>query len=104
MAKLVTRTFPISRPTQRNVSPVTINLATGYLVTQFSSQRYKEDIKPMSKASEALLRAQTGHLPIQKGDRSNQARDFGLIAEEVAKVNPKLSRPGSERATRERTI
>ena len=45
--------------------PVLVN-ATGKLGTTTSSKRFKEQIKPMGKASEALFCAETGHLPLQK--------------------------------------
>jgi len=53
-----------------------------------SSLRFKKDIKPMDKASEWVLALKpvTFHY---KGDETNMPQ-FGLIAEEVAKVNPAL--------------
>ena len=62
--------------------------ATGKLATVLSSRRFKHDIKPMDKASEALL----GLKPVTfhyKSDAKNTPC-FGLIAEEVAEVNPDL--------------
>jgi hypothetical protein len=67
---------------------VTIN-ASGQLGTQApSSRRFKKEIKPMEKASEAILALQpvTFHY---KSDNTDTPQ-FGLIAEEVAKVNPNL--------------
>jgi hypothetical protein len=60
----------------------------GKLGTVASSKRFKEDIKPMNKASEALLALKpvTFHY---KSD-SKATPQFGLIAEEVAEVNPNL--------------
>ena len=55
--------------TQQNLSPVTVDLATGLLGHEFSSQRYKEDIKPMSDASEALFALKPVTYRYQKGDR-----------------------------------
>jgi len=70
-----------------NALPVVIDGA-GQLGTISSSQRFKHDIKPMDKASEALLALEpvTFHY---KSDSANIAQ-FGLIAEEVEKVNPDL--------------
>jgi hypothetical protein len=53
-----------------------------------SSRRFKEEIKPMERASEALfaLKPVTFHY---KSDSTNTSQ-FGLIAEEVAEVNPDL--------------
>jgi hypothetical protein len=62
--------------------------ATGKLATVLSSRRFKRDIKPMNKASEAILALKpvTFHY---KSDAKNTPC-FGLIAEEVAEVNPDL--------------
>jgi len=67
---------------------------TGRLGTQSSSRRFKDDITSMEKASEALLslRPVTFHY---KNDVKGTPR-FGLIAEEVAKVNPALVVPDKE--------
>ena len=64
--------------------------ASGHLGTTPSSQRFKNEIKPMDKASEAILSLR----PVTFRYKSEPAKDktpqFGLIAEEVAKVNPDL--------------
>jgi hypothetical protein len=53
-----------------------------------SSKRFKQEIKPMDKASEAILALKpvTFHY---KSDKTGTPQ-FGLIAEEVAAVNPDL--------------
>jgi Chaperone of endosialidase len=60
----------------------------GKLGTAISSRRFKHDIKRMDKTSEAVLALKpvTFHY---KSDNTNTPQ-FGLIAEEVAKVNPDL--------------
>jgi hypothetical protein len=60
----------------------------GKLGTTFSSRRFKHDIKPMDKASEAVLALKpvTFHY---KSDTKDTPQ-FGLIAEDVAAVNPDL--------------
>src|SRR4029079_6979405 len=60
----------------------------GQLGTISSSRRFKDEIKPMEKASEAImaLKPVTFHY---KTDKQNTPQ-FGLIAEEVAKVNADL--------------
>jgi hypothetical protein len=61
----------------------------GKLGVQISSRRFKEDIEPMDKASEAILALK----PVAfhyKAD-AHRTRCFGLIAEEVAEVNPDLA-------------
>ena len=67
---------------------VLINTATGQLGTVTSSERFKKDINSMGNMSEAIfsLRPVTFHY---KGDSTNTP-NCGLIAEEVAKVNPDL--------------
>ena len=40
--------------------------SSGHLGTNTSSARYKEQIKPMDKASEAVLSLKAGHVPLQK--------------------------------------
>jgi Chaperone of endosialidase len=70
-----------------NAIPVLIDSA-GQLGTMSSSARFKTEIKPMDKASEAILALKpvTFHY---KSDASGIPQ-FGLIAEEVAEVNPDL--------------
>jgi hypothetical protein len=67
--------------------PVLIDSA-GQLGTASSSRRFKKEIKPMEQASEAILSLKpvTFHY---KSDNTNTPQ-FGLIAEEVAAVNPDL--------------
>ena len=58
--------------------------------TLSSSRRYKEQIKPMEHASETLFALKPVTYRYKKEVDSTQALSFGLIAEEVAKVNPEL--------------
>jgi trimeric autotransporter adhesin len=69
-------------------STVTIDPVTGQLGELVSSKQFKKDIDPMGTASEAIfsLKPVTFHY---KKDKTNTPQ-FGLIAEEVAKVNPAL--------------
>jgi len=69
---------------------VTVNLATGLLGHLTSSRRYKEDIKPIADASEALYRLNPVSYRYKREIDSTQSPAFGLIAEEVAEVNPAL--------------
>jgi hypothetical protein len=67
--------------------PVLID-SGGQLGTMSSSRRFKKEIKPMDTASEAIL----GLKPVTfhyKSDTKDTPQ-FGLIAEEVAEVNPDL--------------
>jgi hypothetical protein len=55
-----------------------------------SSRRYKHDIKPMEKASEALYALKPVSFRYHKEYDASQTIAFGLIAEEVAEVYPDL--------------
>jgi len=55
-----------------------------------SSRRYKHDIKPMEKASEALYALKPVSFRYHKEYDASQTLAFGLIAEEVAEVYPDL--------------
>jgi Chaperone of endosialidase len=70
-----------------NAIPVLIDSA-GQLGTMSSSRRFKKEIKPMDSASESILALNpvTFHY---KSDNTATPQ-FGLIAEEVAQVNPDL--------------
>jgi len=70
--------------------PVVIDSA-GQLGTASSSARFKTEIKPIDKASEAILALKpvTFHYKSAKSNAAGRPQ-FGLIAEEVAKVNPDL--------------
>ncbi len=70
---------------------VTINLTTGLLGHLSSSRRYKEDIKPMDNTSEALYMLNPVTYRFKKDIDPSQSLDYGLIAEEVAKVDPNLA-------------
>jgi Chaperone of endosialidase len=69
---------------------VTVNLTTGLLGHLSSSRRYKEEIKPMDKASETLYRLNPVTYRYKKEVDPTQSPTFGLIAEEVAQVNHEL--------------
>ena len=55
-----------------------------------SSRRYKHDINPMEKASEALYSLKPVSFRYNKEYDATQTLAFGLIAEEVAEVYPEL--------------
>ena len=62
----------------------------GKLGTATSSARFKEEIKPMEQASEALFSLQPVSFRYKKEIDSTRAPQFGLVAEDVEKVNPDL--------------
>ncbi|PYL60363.1 MAG: hypothetical protein DMF24_10310 [Verrucomicrobia bacterium] len=70
-------------------SPVFIT-ATGKLGTLTSSARFKDDIKPMDKASESIFALNPVTFHYKKAIDANKTPQFGLVAEQVAKVNPDL--------------
>ena len=70
-------------------SQVVIN-AVGKLGVATSSVRFKEDIKPMDKASETIHGLKPVTFSYKKELDAEGIRQFGLVAEEVEKVNPDL--------------
>ena len=64
--------------------------STGHLGTKGSAERFKERIKPMDKTSEAILALNPVTFRYKKALDPDATPQFGLIAEEVAKVNPDL--------------
>jgi hypothetical protein len=70
---------------------VTVNLSTGLLGHVTSSRRYKDDIKAMDNASQTLFALKPVTFRYKKEIDQSQTLDYGLIAEEVAKVDPDLA-------------
>lgn len=70
--------------------------AGGQLGITTSSKRFKDDVKPMDKASEAILTLKPVTFHYKKEIDPEAKSQFGLIAEEVAKVNPALVLPDKE--------
>jgi hypothetical protein len=64
--------------------------ANGKLGTLTSSARFKDDIKPMDKASESIFALKPVTFRYKKQIDANRIPQFGLVAEDVAKVNPDL--------------
>jgi len=71
--------------------PVLVD-SDGQLGTAPSSRRFKEDIKPMAQTSKGILdlKPVTFHYKNQDTKKAEDMPQFGLIAEEVAKVNSDL--------------
>src|SRR5262249_25127943 len=67
--------------------PVLIDTA-GQLGTASSSRRYKTEIKPIGEASESILALKP--VSFHYKTHKDTTPQFGLIAEEVAEVNPNL--------------
>src|SRR4029077_21056812 len=70
-------------------SSVVIN-ASGQLGIAVSSERFKAEIKPMDKASEAIFALQPVTFYYKKEIDPTRTSQFGLVAEDVEKVNPAL--------------
>ena len=85
----VTRIGNIGSTAQANGVFVTVG-AGGKLGFQVSSRRYKDDIKPMDRASEALFALKPVSFRYKQEIDPARSPDFGLIAEDVATVNPDL--------------
>ncbi len=89
-------------PTQKNtfiagISGVTVAGGVGVIIdtnghlgTVVSSERFKEAIKPMDKASETILALQPVTFRYKHELDPDGIPQFGLVAEQVAKVNPNL--------------
>jgi hypothetical protein len=85
------RTFiaGVSGRTVTNGLAVHVN-AAGQLGTAPSSERFKDDIKPIGKASEAIFGLKPVTFRYKKGIDPNGIQQFGLVAEDVEKVERDL--------------
>jgi uncharacterized coiled-coil protein SlyX len=75
--------------TSVNGIPVLIN-SDNKLGTTTSSRRFKDDIRPMDKASEAVLALKPVTFHYKKEIDPSGISQFGLVAEDVEKVDPDL--------------
>jgi hypothetical protein len=84
-----------AQPSVGTVFDVSIETAAGgnfqRLGIDTSSRRYKEDIKPMDKLSEAIFKLKPVTYLIKKEINPAQPMAFGLIAEDVAEACPDLA-------------
>ena len=64
--------------------------SNGKLGTMTASTRFSDEIKPMDKASEAILTLKPVTFRYKREIDPRSIRQFGLIAEEVEKVDPDL--------------
>src|SRR5882724_8962112 len=88
---IITATFirGISGATVPGGAAVFVN-SSGHLGTLTSSARFKDEIKPMGNASEAILALRPVSFRYKKDIDPQGIPEFGLVAEEVEKVNPAL--------------
>jgi hypothetical protein len=75
--------------TSSNGTPVFIN-SSHKLGTSTSSKRFKEDIKPMNNASERLFSLKPVTFRYKEDIDPDRKGQFGLVAEDVEKINPDL--------------
>src|SRR5438874_4231235 len=71
-------------------SPVVVNSSGKLGISGTSSTRFKAAIKPMDKASEAILALKPVTFRYKEEIDPDGTQQFGLVAEEVEKVNPQL--------------
>ena len=91
-----TRTF-IAGITGAGVTGVAVKInAAGQLGTAPSAARFKADIKSMDKASEGIFALKPVTFRYKKEVDPDGIPQFGLVAEEVEKVNPDLVARDSE--------
>lgn len=64
--------------------------SNGRLGTSTSSARFKDEIKPMDKASEAILSLKPVTFHYKPALDPSKTPQFGLVAEQVAKIDPDL--------------
>jgi uncharacterized coiled-coil protein SlyX len=79
----------ISGATASGGAGVFVN-SNGKLGTLTSSARFKDEIKPMDKASETILGLKPVSFRYKKEIDPQRIPQFGLVAEEVQRVNPDL--------------
>jgi hypothetical protein len=92
-----TRTFVAGIRGVTVASGVGVIIGTdGQLGTVTSSARFKEAIKPMDKASEAILALQPVTFRYKQELDPYGIPQFGLVAEQVEKVNPNLVVRGAD--------
>ncbi len=89
--------------TVSNGVAVMIN-SKGQLGVTTSSASYKENVKPMEKASEAILSLQPITFRYKRELDSLGTPQFGLVAEEVAKVAPRAGRARRDRQALHRPL
>ena len=78
------RGVPISGGTEVGIN------SSGQLGVRASAARYKDVIKPMDKASDAILALKPVTFCYKKEIDPDRTPEFGLVAEDVEKVNPDL--------------
>jgi hypothetical protein len=87
----------ISATTVAGGIPVVVDGTTGQLgIASLSSRRFKAEIKPMDRASEAILALKPVTFRYKQELDPKGIAQFGLVAEEVEKVNADLVTRGAK--------
>src|SRR6266576_1663210 len=89
-AALATTTDGSNRATASGGAAVFVVGEGGKLGTMTSSARFKDEIKPMDKASEVILALKPVSFRYKKEVDPQRVAQFGLVAEDVEKINPDL--------------
>jgi len=92
-----TRTFVAGISGSPIIGTSVVVNSNGRLGTVASSQRFKDAIKPMDEASEAILALKPVTFHYKKEIDPEGIPQFGLVAEDVEKVNPDLVARDTER-------
>src|SRR6266550_4261276 len=92
MGRNITDTFidGINGATASGGAAVFVVGEAGKLGTMPSSARFKDEIKPMDKASEVILALRPVSFRYKKEVDPQRVAQFGLVAEDVEKINPGL--------------
>jgi len=92
MGRNITDTFidGINGATASGGAAVFVVGEAGKLGTMPSSARFKDEIKPMDKASEVILALRPVSFRYKKEVDPQRVAQFGLVAEDVEKINPDL--------------
>ena len=85
-----TKTYIAGLTTAVTGSTVVVNATTHQVGMMPSSARFKDEIKPMNEASEAILALKPVTFRYKKDIDPDRTQQYGLVAEEVEKVNPNL--------------
>jgi len=85
-----TRTYIAGVTTAVTGSTVVVNTTTHQIGVMTSSARFKDEIKTMDHASEAIFALKPVTFHYKKDLDPDATPQFGLVAEEVQKVNPDL--------------
>jgi hypothetical protein len=85
-----TKTYVAGFATAVTGSTVVVNTTTHQVGMMTSSARFKDEIKPMNEASEAILALKPVTFRYKKDIDPDRTPQYGLVAEDVEKINPDL--------------